>query len=199
MMNAVRSYLLPHFRLAADCCSAVGSAALAIAPVGLSITTRASLGAMALISAPATAQSAQSVTYRQEISHNAALCSARDRSSVMVTVTGVKNSTGTVRVQSYRGVKDEWLKKGKWLNRIELPARAGTMTVCMPVPGPGTYGIAVRHDVNNNRKTDLSTDGGAMSNNPSLNIFNLGKPSYKKTQFQIGRGSTPITINMRYR
>ena len=27
-----------------------------------------------------------------------------------------------------------------------------------------------------------------MSNNPSINIFNLGKPSYKKTGFDVGNG-----------
>jgi uncharacterized protein (DUF2141 family) len=57
----------------------------------------------------------------------------------------------------------------------------------------------VRHDVNNNGKTDLSTDGGAMSNNPSLNIWNLGKPSYKKVGFDVGRGVESISITMRYR
>ncbi|HCB79650.1 MAG TPA: hypothetical protein DEP68_12890, partial [Erythrobacter sp.] len=64
--------------------------------------------------------------------------------------------------------------------RMEAPAKAGTMTFCMPVPKPGVYGIAVRHDVNGNGSTDIFKDGGAMSNNPSINIFNLGKPSYKK-------------------
>ena len=41
-------------------------------------------------------------------------------------------------------------------------------------------------------------DGGAMSNNPSINIFNLGKPSYRKTAFEVGEGVTSIRINMRY-
>ena len=68
----------------------------------------------------------------------------------------------------------------------------------MPLPASGTYGIAVRHDVNGNGKTDLRADGGAMSNNPSLNIFNLGKPSYKKTRFDAGSGVTSLSIRMRY-
>ena len=90
------------------------------------------------------------------------------------------------------------LNKGRWINRIELPARAGTMRVCVPLPAAGHYGIAVRHDLNNNGKTDLSSDGGAMSNNPSINIFNLGKPSYKKVGFDVGNGVERISINMRY-
>ena len=72
------------------------------------------------------------------------------------------------------------------------------MTFCLPVPQAGTYGVAVRHDLNGNGKTDLSEDGGAMSNNPSINIFNLGKPSYKKTAFSVGEGVTTISISMKY-
>ena len=87
---------------------------------------------------------------------------------------------------------------GRWLNRIELPARAGTMSICMPVPAAGDYAIAVRHDVNDNGETDISTDGGGMSNNPSINIFNLGRPSINRTKFTIGREVKPMAIRMRY-
>jgi uncharacterized protein (DUF2141 family) len=68
----------------------------------------------------------------------------------------------------------------------------------MPVPGPGTYGVAVRHDVNGNGKTDIRADGGGMSNNPSINILNLGRPSYKQTAFAVGDGVKSISIQMRY-
>ena len=119
--------------------------------------------------------------------------------AVRVTVTDIRESTGTMRVQSYRGTKEDWLEKGKWIYRMEAPAKAGSMTFCMPLPRPGTYAIAVRHDVNGNGDTDIFADGGAMSNNPSINIWNLGKPSYKKTRFDVGPGVESISIRMRYR
>src|SRR3546814_6059405 len=72
------------------------------------------------------------------------------------------------------------------------------MTVCVPLPQAGVYGIAVRHDVNGNGKTDITRDGGGMSNNPSINIFNLGKPSYKKTAFSVGDAPKTISISMKY-
>ena len=157
--------------------------------VALAATTLAA----AAFAAPAAAQ------YQQEIADNPAKCAPGAGPAVRVTITGVKASTGTIRVQSYRGTSEDWLEKGRWIYRMEAPARAGSMTFCMPVPAPGTYGIAVRHDVNGNGKTDIFADGGAMSNNPSLNIFNLGKPSYKKTAFSVGRGVESIRITMRYR
>lgn len=149
-------------------------------------------GAAVALSSPANGQ------YRQKIGNDLGKCSAANGPAVRVTVHGVESSSGKIRVQSYKGTKADWLEKGRWLNRIETSARAGTMTFCVPVPTPGTYGIAVRHDKNGNGKTDITSDGGGMSNNPSINIFNLGKPSYRKTRFDVGSGVTSISINMRY-
>ena len=150
-------------------------------------------GAMAF-SVPTAAQA----NYRQKIDNDMGKCAPGAGPAVRVTINGVKSSTGKIRVQSYRGTKSDWLEKGKWIYRIEAPARAGRMTFCMPLPASGTYGIAVRHDVNGNGKTEISQDGGGMSNNPSINIFNLGKPSYKKTAFSVNGGVRSIAINMKY-
>lgn len=136
--------------------------------------------------------------YKQEVRNDMRHCQIGEGPAVMVTVDGVKSSSGKLRVQSYRATSADWLQKGRWLSRIEVPARAGTMTFCVPVPAAGRYAIAVRHDVNGNGNTDIRNDGGAMSNNPSINIFNLGKPSYTKTGFEVGRGVKSIRVQMRY-
>ncbi|ASK88617.1 DUF2141 domain-containing protein [Sphingorhabdus sp. SMR4y] len=125
-------------------------------------------------------------------------CQSGKGPAVKVEIEGLKEATGKVRVQSYRGTKDEWLKSGAWLSRIEVPASAKNMTFCLPFSQSGEYAIAVRHDLNGNGKTDLTSDGGGMSNNPSINIFNLGKPSYKKTKFAIGNEVKSIRITMKY-
>jgi uncharacterized protein (DUF2141 family) len=158
-------------------------------------TTGLAALALTALAAPAPAEA----QYRQKISNNPAKCAAGAGPAVRVTVTDIRESTGTMRVQSYRGTKEDWLEKGKWIYRMEAPAKAGSMTFCMPLPRPGTYAIAVRHDVNGNGDTDIFADGGAMSNNPSINIWNLGKPSYKKTRFDVGPGVQSISIRMRYR
>lgn len=144
-----------------------------------------------LVAGPAAAE------YRQPIGNDLSRCDGA-RPAVRVTVTGVRASSGNIRVQSYRGTSADWLAKGRWLHRIQVPARRGTMTFCLPVSGPGTYAVAVRHDMNGNGDTDLRSDGGGMSNNPSINIFNLGKPSVGKTAFTVGNGVKAIQINMRY-
>lgn len=148
--------------------------------------------------APAFAQASSNSDYRNVISNNMRACAPGAGPAVRVTINGVKSSSGKVRVQLYNGTRADWLESGRWLNRVELPARAGRMTVCLPAPSTGNYAVAVRHDVNGNGSTDLRTDGGAMSNNPSINVFNLGKPGVDETRFSVGGGVTSINITMKY-
>ncbi len=148
------------------------------------------LGLAAL--APAHAQ-----VFRQVIPNDMSVCNGAGP-AVRVNISDIESARGTIRVQLYRGIESDWLETGRWLYRIEAPAREGRMSFCLPAPQAGTYGVAVRHDVNGNGSTDITVDGGAMSNNPSLNIFNLGKPNYRRTRFDIGNEVVTIDIRMRY-
>jgi len=137
------------------------------------------------------------------VSNDMSRCAAGKGPAVLVTVVGVKTSTGKMRIQSYPATSAAWLEKGRWLHRIEKRASRGTMRFCMPIPKAGNYGIAVRHDKNNNGKTDITSDGGGFSKNPKVSIFRavLGKSvvPIKKSRFYAGKGVTRITINLRYR
>ena len=165
----------------------------------MDMPARLRLAAFALtFAAPAMAAPAQAqAQYNHELRHDPAKCRGTGP-AINITVAGVKSSRGILRVQLYRATDRDWLETGRWLNRIDVAARAGTMTVCMPAPGPGTYGIAIRHDVNSNHETDITQDGGGTSNNPSFNIFNLGKPSYRKVAFNLGQEVKAMTIRMHY-
>ncbi len=134
----------------------------------------------------------------QELSNDLSRCTSGNGPAVLVNVRGVRESSGKVRVQSYPASPGAWLAKGRWLHRVESRANAGSMNICIPVPSEGKYGIAVRHDRNANGKTDISQDGGGFSNNPSISILNLGKPSVNKVAFEAGPGVTRITINLKY-
>ncbi len=155
-----------------------------------------SAGAVAALSLAVSAGAA--VREHEELRNDMSLCRADKGPALLVTVDGIKATSGSIRVQSYRATSAEWLQSGRWISRIEVPARAGTMTFCVPLPASGTYGIAVRHDVNGNGKTDISSDGGAMSNNPPINLFNLGKPSYTKVGVPVGNEVKSIRVQMRY-
>lgn len=152
----------------------------------------------AVLAAAGLALGSSAAAAGQEISNDLSRCAAGKGPAVLVNVRGVKETAGRIRVQSYPATSSAWLAKGRWLHRVESRANSGSMSFCVPVPAEGKYGIAVRHDLNANGKTDISKDGGGFSNNPSISILNLGKPSVGKVAFQAGPGVTRITINLKY-
>lgn len=156
------------------------------------VKSAAALALAAGLAAPAGAQQ-----YGKELTHSIVPCQGNGP-AVWLHIVNIKSATGMMRIQLYPARKEDWLERARWLHRIEVPARDGSMQICMPVPAPGEYAIAMRHDANDNNETDITTDGGGMSNNPSINIFNLGRPSVDRTRFRIGREVLPMTIRMRY-
>jgi uncharacterized protein (DUF2141 family) len=157
--------------------------------------------AVGLMSVAAMIAVVPAMAHGQIIANDLERCaSSGNGPAVLVDVRGFAAATGKVRVQSYPATRSAWLTKGEWLNRIDSPVRPanGTMRFCVPVPQAGKYGIAVRHDRDGNGKTDFSRDGGGFSNNPSISIFNLGKPAVEKAAFYAGPGVTKITITLKY-
>jgi uncharacterized protein (DUF2141 family) len=128
---------------------------------------------------------------------DAAACNA-NRPAVLVSVSGFKNRAGSLRVQLYGSNPSEFLAKGKKLRRIDLPVSgAGSMNVCVAVPAPGTYAIAVRHDADANGKSGWN-DGGGFSNNPKISLVDL-KPSHREVAIVVGRSVKPVSVVLNYR
>ena len=153
------------------------------------------LGGMALAPVGAQAQS-----YAQVIGNDMSQCGSGSGPAVRIRIDGLKSSSGNLFVRTYRASQSDWLKSKRYLSRLDASPRAGSMTVCVPVPRAGNYAIAVQHDVNGNRETDFSTDGVGMSNNPRVGSF-LGiprPPSVSKVGFAAGSGVTNLRITMRY-
>ena len=126
-----------------------------------------------------------------------AACGAGSRRpAVLVNVTGFKARSGRVRVQIYNS--DNFLVKGQRVTRVDLPVVAGTMPICVPLPAPGTYAVAVRHDVNgDNQKRDWS-DGGGFSRNPKFSLFHL-KPSFSEVAIPVGNAPRAVSVILNYR
>jgi uncharacterized protein (DUF2141 family) len=127
-------------------------------------------------------------------------CAAGKGPAVRIAVNGIKSGEGQVFTRVYPANRADWLKSKRYLMRVDAKPQAGSMTVCVPLPGTGDFAIAVHHDVNGNRKSDLS-DGAGMSNNPGIRKI-LGlvprPPSVEKVRFTAGPGITRMTINMQY-
>ena len=118
--------------------------------------------------------------------------------ALLVNVSGFKNRGGNLRVQLYGPNPADFLVRGKRMRRIDLPMTpAGTMQVCVAVPRPGNYAVAVRHDADGNHRSGWN-DGGGFSNNPRLSITNL-KPPFRKAAVGVGNGVRSINVVLNYR
>ncbi|QKS01609.1 DUF2141 domain-containing protein [Sphingomonas sp. CL5.1] len=132
---------------------------------------------------------------------DAARCVAGGGPAILVSITGLKNRLGTLRVRTFGGDTSTWFDKVKWQTKVEIPTpRTEPIRVCMPVAAPGNYAIDVRHDANANDQTDRS-DGGGASGNPRVTIWDFifgRKPSPKQTAVHVGQGVTEISVTMMY-
>jgi len=133
----------------------------------------------------------------RETSPNDKSCANPALTTMTVRVTGLKNGAGKVRVQVYGPGPANYLAKGKWVRRVDMPLNGRrSVDVCVPLPRPGQYSFAVRHDSNANRKSDWN-DGAGFSRNPKLSL--TGRPSFSQTAVNAARGQGRISIVMNYR
>lgn len=117
--------------------------------------------------------------------------------AVIVTVAGMKDRAGRVRVQLYSNDADGFLEKGTYLKRVDVPtAPDGPMRVCVPLPGAGPYAIYVLHDRAGDGKTSFSQDGFGFANNPKLR---LAKPPVTTVLRNYPAGVSEIEVMMNYR
>ncbi len=144
---------------------------------------------------------AQRYAYARAMANDMGECAAGKGPAVRLTVTGLKSSSGNLFVRAYPATKADWLVSKRYVMRVDARPQAGSMTVCVPLPATGDFAIAVQHDANGNRQTDISTDGAGMSNNPGIRKI-LGlvprPPAVEKARFTAGPGVTRMTIAMQY-
>ena len=118
--------------------------------------------------------------------------------AVLVRIYGFKDRGGNLRIQLYGNNPDDFLAKGKKLQRIDLPMQEeGDMAVCISLPSRGDFAVAVRHDRDGNGKSGWN-DGGGFSGNPSVSFARL-KPRLDESVFTARDGITVVDVVMNYR
>ena len=132
-----------------------------------------------------------------QLGADAAACRA-GHPSVLVNVIGLSQRTGNIRVALY-GNPSTFLERGQTMRKINVPVTAaGPMRICVALPGPGRYAVAVRHDVNGNNARGDWSDGAGFSRNPRMSLTNL-RPNYNNVAINVGRGVTPVSVVLNYR
>lgn len=105
---------------------------------------------------------------------------------------------GHLRVQAYGADPALFLKKGKWVRRVDVPITGrSSAQVCLALPSAGRFAIAVRHDANANRKSDWN-DGGGFSRNPKLSLLRL-RPAFEDVAIAVPRGTLHLRVIVNYR
>jgi uncharacterized protein (DUF2141 family) len=162
--------------------------------MSLRFTPKAALAGLALsgaafaFAAPASAQ----------LGPDAAACRGNGQ-AVLVTVDGFRARTGNIRVAIYGSDPRQFLARGQTLRKVNVPVTgAGPMRICVALPGPGRYAVAVRHDVNGNNAHGDWSDGAGFSRNPRISLTNL-RPNYNNVAINVGRGVTPVNVVLNYR
>lgn len=117
-----------------------------------------------------------------------------------VDVQGVRSSEGLIAVTLYADDPSKFLAHHGSLYVGRVQAKTGTTPVCIHVPSPGVYALAVYHDANANRRFDrtgigLPAEGFGFSNNPR--VF-LGMPAWKSVRLSVPRTDLHTSIKLRY-
>lgn len=121
---------------------------------------------------------------------------APGKPSIIVHLAGFKQPTGRVKVSLYGSDANRWLAKGGKIGKIKVPVTGKSMDLCVPVPAPGRYAVAVHHDLNINGERDRQ-DGGGYSRNPKVSLFNP-KPAFSKAAFDVGNGPAQVGVTLLY-
>ena len=117
-----------------------------------------------------------------------------------VDVERVRNSEGLIAVTLYADNSRKFLAKRGALYVGRVPARASVTTVCIHVPKPGIYGLAVYHDADADRSFDrtgigLPDEGYGFSNNAPVI---LGLPSFSAVRLSVPRTDMRTRVRLRY-
>ena len=148
-----------------------------------------------LVGSVALVASSSSAFALPPLANSAGDCTA-GKPSVIVHLAGFKQPTGQVKVSLYGADKNRWLAKGGRISKVKVPVTGKSMDVCMPVPAPGRYAVAVHHDLNRNGERDRQ-DGGGYSGNPKVSLLNP-KPPFSKAAFEVGNGPARIGVTLLY-
>ncbi len=131
---------------------------------------------------------------------NAGACAKPSPVQLLIHVNGVRSASGNVTVALYGDKPADFLARGKRLDRERVPARIGTVVVCLALPKPGAYAIALYHDEDGDRRlgrnfVGLPTEGYGFSRDAPTA---LGLPAFDDVVFSAAPGVTTLEITMRY-
>lgn len=117
-----------------------------------------------------------------------------------VDVSNLRDANGRITATLYRDDARKFLVKEGSLYVARVVAKRPVTRICLYVPAPGHYAVAIYHDANANSRMDrksigLPDEGFGFSNNSST-LF--GPPSFKAARFAVKGDGDRIRIKLKY-
>ncbi|HET9509698.1 MAG TPA: DUF2141 domain-containing protein [Sphingomonas sp.] len=150
--------------------------------------------ALLLLATPAPAQG---------VIEESATCAGVRGPALQVTVTGLKDRTGRLKLELYPAnaadfLKDDQdlVKEGKVFRRAIAPTpAAGATVICIRAPAPGRYALLFTHDRDGKNKFNFWRDGAGFVGAGKLG---RSRPQVEQAIVTVGGGVTPVTIRAQY-
>ena len=117
-----------------------------------------------------------------------------------IVIDDVRDARGEMSASVYPGDPTQFLHKNGAIKVWYAPVRMPSTTMCIWIPGPGTYAVAVYQDWNMNHRFDHNILKGiepfGFSDNPSI-LFS--QPSFDKAKFRVGAAETTIHVRLNHK
>jgi len=163
---------------------------------------RTGLMAAALLGAamlPAVANAA----HGPALGSDAAACSPGAGPAIRVTVEGLKDRSGEVKLELYPATETDFLRddyllirEGKFFRRVRLPTpTSGPVVLCIRVPSAGSYALLLTHNRDGKNKFNFWSDGAGFASNRKLG---RSRPKLAQARIVVSAGVVSVDIRAQY-
>lgn len=130
-------------------------------------------------------------------------CATAEGPQVRVSVLGLKDRTGRLKLELYPATEADFLKddrdlrkEGKPFRRIWAPVPAtGPVTVCIRAPAAGRWGLLFTHDRDNKNKFNFWQDGAGFV---SAQRLGRSRPALRQAAISVPARGTSVTVRAQY-
>ncbi len=139
----------------------------------------------------------------QMLGSDAAACISGEGPAIQVTVTGLKDRKGNLKLELYPATEADFLESdtkllaaGKTFRRVRVPTPAsGPTEMCIRVPRPGAYALLFTHDRDGKNKFSFWSDGAGFASNVRLG---RSRPKVAQALVEVPRGVIHVSIQAQY-
>lgn len=122
------------------------------------------------------------------------------QSDLTLTITGIRNAKGTVRIAVFNNAKGFPSENEKAFKTFSVKSSSGNITTTIKDLPFGNYAIIAFHDENDNNKFDTNFIGLPIEGNGTSNSTGKGmsKPKYENAVFSFSEKTKAVSVRIFY-